>query len=89
MVEGRVGEADLVLVGHAREAVGGRLLREALREAQALGKRFAAPRLLDMQRALDGISNAVQRFSNKNLTLTRLCSTLAAAAKGITGGNYD
>ena len=59
------------------------------REAQALGKRFAAPRLLDMQRALAGISNAVQRFSNKNLTLTRLCSTLAASAKGITGGNYD
>lgn len=48
--------------------------------AAALADRFSTDRLMNLERAAGGIAGAVNRHANKNLTLTRLCSNLAAAA---------
>lgn len=48
--------------------------------AAALADRFSTERLMNLERAAGGIADAVNRHANKNLTLTRLCSNLAAAA---------
>ncbi len=50
--------------------------------AKPLAEKFTEERLLAMERAAGEIDACIQRHANKNLTLTRLCSLLAAAAWG-------
>lgn len=49
--------------------------------AKQLAQRFANPQLLSMVEAVEDISSALNLHANKNLTLSRLVSRLAAGAK--------
>lgn len=64
------------------QAGGTHSLSPAAEEADRLSKRLPADRLLTMEQAVGEIRAAVLRHANKNLTLNRLCSRLAAAAWG-------
>lgn len=78
-----IEEFQLILRDALVEQAGSHaLLSGSKREAETLAGKFPAERLLSMERAAGDISAAIQRHANKNLTLTRLCSTLAAAAWG-------
>lgn len=66
----------------AKQAGSHTTLSGQAREAEQLAGQFPAERLLNMERAAGDISASIQRHANKNLTLTRLCSRLAAAAWG-------
>ncbi len=49
--------------------------------AQKLSRQYNAAALLAMEQALTDLSEDLQRYANKNLTLTRFCSSLMAAAE--------
>lgn len=57
------------------------LLSDQERAAEKLGRRYSTAALLAMEQALTDLSEDLQRYANKNLTLTRFCSTLMAAAE--------
>lgn len=78
-----IEEFQLILRDALVEQAGSHaLLSGQNREAEQLAGQYPAERLLDMERAAGDISESIQRHANKNLTLTRLCSRLAAAAWG-------
>ncbi len=57
------------------------LLSDQKSAAEKLGRRYNTAALLAMEQALTNLSEDLQRYANKNLTLTRFCSTLMAAAE--------
>ncbi len=57
------------------------LLSDQKSAAEQLSRRYSTAALLAMEQALTGLSEDLQRYANKNLTLTRFCSTLMAAAE--------
>lgn len=61
---------------------GKNLIGPAPREANALAAAYGSDKLLKLQKAASDIVRAVDIYSNKNLTITRLVSLLASA-----GGN--
>lgn len=78
-----IEEFQLILRDALVEQAGSTAVLSGLkREAEQLAGKFPAERLLHMERAAGDINDSIQRHANKNLTLTRLCSTLAAAAWG-------
>ena len=57
------------------------LLSDQKSAAEKLGRRYSTAALLAMEQVLTDLSEDLQRYANKNLTLTRFCSNLMAAAE--------
>jgi len=73
---GRIVRDALILRAGSDHLVSG-----APDEATRLSRACDTEQLLELSRAAEEISNAVTRHANKNLTLTRLCSRIAAAVE--------